>query len=231
MFKKNLFKPLETEVKLVKNNKQNILQIFITDPAWKEGRIPDFIPDHGKIMHLYFINKNYKQLCHLHPKRNKANKDLFEVVIPPIEFGEYYLFMDVTHESGFTETLINTVDYKLRNIANQNIIYSLNADDDDSYITLNSSYYLKWIDQNKQYTTKSEISLNFQMLNINDSPSTIEPYIQMGGHGAVLSKDASTFIHIHPIGTISMASQELFDKEYNIIKSGFCYYGLQEDSL
>ena len=68
-----------------------------------------------------------------------ANKDLFEVVIPPIEFGQYYLFMDVTHESGFTETLVNQVDYKLGNIENQNIINYLNTDDDDSYITLNSS--------------------------------------------------------------------------------------------
>ena len=52
-----------------------------------------------------------------------------------------------------------------------------------------------------------------------------------GGHGAILSKDASTFIHVHPVGTISMASQELFNKEYNITKSGICYYGLQEDTL
>ena len=53
----------------------------------------------------------------------------------------------------------------------------------------------------------------------------------MGGHGAVLSKDATTFIHIHPVGTISMASQELFNKEYDIIKSGICYYGFPKDTL
>ena len=83
LFKKNLFKSLETQVQIIKNDKQHILQIEITDPLWKEGRISDLIPDHGKIMHLYFINKNYNQLCHLHPKRSKKNKDLFEVVIPP----------------------------------------------------------------------------------------------------------------------------------------------------
>ena len=119
----------------------------------------------------------------------------------------------------------------LDNINNQNVVSYLPSDNDDSYMHSDPKYFLKWIDRVKQFNSKSEINLNFQMLDFNDKPSALEPYIQMGGHGAVLSNDASTFIHIHPIGTISMASQELFNKQFDIAQSGLCYYGLQDSTL
>ena len=53
----------------------------------------------------------------------------------------------------------------------------------------------------------------------------------MGGHGAILDSLGNLFIHIHPIGTISMASQELYNKEYDIQKSGICYFGTPSDSI
>ena len=34
----------------------------------------------------------------------------------------------------------------------------------------------------------------------------------MGGHGAIIDSTGNVFIHIHPIGTISMASQEYMTK-------------------
>ena len=118
-FMKNLFKPIENQVNLVKNNQQTILQIKITDEAWIDGRIADFIPDHGKIMHLYLVNEDYQQLCNLHPKRNSTDNSLFEVAIPPIEYGKYYIFIDVTLESGSNQTLKNIIEYYPENILNQ----------------------------------------------------------------------------------------------------------------
>ena len=53
----------------------------------------------------------------------------------------------------------------------------------------------------------------------------------MGGHGAILKDDHSVFIHIHPIGTISMASQELYNQNNEIENSGVCYFGNADDSL
>ena len=230
-FMKNLFKPLENEISLVKNDKQHILQILITDEAWVEGRIADFIPDHGKIMHLYLINKNHKQLCHLHPQRNDSNRNLFEVVIPSIEYGKYYIFIDVTLESGGTQTLINKIDYNLNNITNQQKIKYLFKDKDDSYIQNNPSYHFQWLNKKNTYLSDKEINLDFQILDQLNNPVKLEPYIQMGGHGAILDSLGNVFIHIHPIGTISMASQELYNQEYNIQKSGICYFGIPSDSI
>ena len=228
---KNLFKPLENEVNLVKNNKQNILQVKITDDAWKDGRIVDFIPDHGKIMHLYLINENHQQLCHLHPKRNSKDNSLFEVVIPPVEYGKYYIYIDVTLESGSNQTLRNSIEYYPDNILNQKEQYFLELDPDDSFIKENSSYYFKWLNNSKNYYVNHEINLNFQMLDRLNNPVMLEPYIQMGGHGAIIDSSGNTFIHIHPIGTISMASQELYDQEYDLQKSGICYFGLPDTTI
>ena len=231
LFMENLFKPLDNNVKIIKNDRQTILQIFITDEDWNNGRISDFIPDHGKIMHLYLINKNYEQLCHLHPKRNKDQNNLFEVAIPPIEYGQYYLFMDVVLESGATQTLTNEISYDLNNINVQNQNEYLLIDEDDSYILPNPNYVFKWANKQNQYLVNYEIELDFYITdNLNQSVS-LEPYIQMGGHGAILDDSAQTFIHIHPIGTISMASQELYNQEYNVSKSGICYFGTPNDSL
>ena len=230
-FMKNLFKPLENEVNLIKNSKQNILQVKITDDAWKDGRIVDFIPDHGKIMHLYLISENHQQLCHLHPKRNLQDKGLFEVVIPPIEYGRYYIYIDVTLESGSNQTLRNIIEYYPENILDQKEQYFLEVDQDDSFIKENSSYYFKWLNNSKNYYVNNEINLNFQMFDRLNNPVMLEPYIQMGGHGAIIDSLGDIFIHIHPIGTISMASQELYDKEYDLQKSGICYFGLPDTTI
>ena len=66
--------------------------------------------------------------------------------------------------------------------------------------------------------------------NFKKVPTKLEPYIQMGGHGALISPENNVFIHFHPIGTISMASQQIFDKQQelasNAASGGICYYGL-----
>ena len=83
------------QIERCRNGEQNILQIFFTDELWLSGMIPELMPDHGKIMHLYLINENYSQLCHLHPKRNKENiattKDGIKVKTENIEI--YFKFV------------------------------------------------------------------------------------------------------------------------------------------
>ena len=55
----------------------------------------------------------------------------------------------------------------------------------------------------------------------------------MGGHAALLKKDRSVFIHLHPIGTISMASQEMFQENYTqgvLDQEDICFFGFADDS-
>jgi len=67
----------------------------------------------------------------------------------------------------------------------------------------------------------------------NGKPAILEPYINMGGHAALLKKDQTVFVHIHPIGTISMASQEMFQENYiqDIVdQDDICFFGFVNDS-
>lgn len=55
-----------------------------------------------------------------------------------------------------------------------------------------------------------ETSLEFAVFNPEGRPATLQPYMGMLGHAVVRRSDGEVFTHLHPVGTISMAAQELF---------------------
>jgi len=56
------------------------------------------------------------------------------------------------------------------------------------------------------------MSLRFKLLTPDEKPALIEPYMGMLGHAVVRREDGAVFAHVHPVGTFSMAAQELFLK-------------------
>ena len=52
-----------------------------------------------------------------------------------------------------------------------------------------------------------EASLRFSVVGANGKPLALEPYIGMAGHAVVTRDDGGVFVHLHPSGTFSMASQ------------------------
>jgi hypothetical protein len=55
-----------------------------------------------------------------------------------------------------------------------------------------------------------ELTLRFEAIARDGKPLPLEPYLGMWSHAVVAARDGSVFAHIHPAGTISMTSQELF---------------------
>ena len=53
-------------------------------------------------------------------------------------------------------------------------------------------------------------TLRFTVRNADGSPAQLEPYMGMPAHAVVARDDGSVFVHLHPMGTISMASQMAF---------------------
>jgi len=52
-----------------------------------------------------------------------------------------------------------------------------------------------------------DLRLVATVTNASGSPSTLTPYMGMGGHAMVLRRDAGVFMHLHPMGTASMTAQ------------------------
>lgn len=54
-----------------------------------------------------------------------------------------------------------------------------------------------------------ETSLRFSVFTRDGAPAALQPYMGMLGHAVVRRSDGEVFTHLHPVGTISMAAQEL----------------------
>jgi hypothetical protein len=53
--------------------------------------------------------------------------------------------------------------------------------------------------------------LRFAVVDSAGSPVALEPYMGMAAHAIVVREDGGVFIHLHPMGTISAASQLTFE--------------------
>ena len=79
-------------------------------------------------MHLFLVREaDMAGFAHLHPVRPTTN--VFESILPPLPFGRYSVYADVTHETGFSETLTATVE--LTNVVTMKA--GLLTDSDDSW--------------------------------------------------------------------------------------------------
>ena len=80
------------------------------EPWIREKVMPDLMPDHGHLMHLFMLRTpGLDRMWHLHPEA--INREgAFAENLPSIEAGHYQVFADVVDKSGFPWTLIGTID-------------------------------------------------------------------------------------------------------------------------
>jgi hypothetical protein len=199
-------------------------------------RLSYVIPDHGKLMHMFLVRAGSMDVfAHLHPQRKDSATYITQ--LPTLPAGKYLVFADITRLTGFSETIPDTLTIESKTPAILTSIDSSFMNRDDTYFTTNTiakgSDNISVNDNivvcgkpgvkttladgssaiwehapNTTFTAGTLYELTFSIQDENGAPAKLEPYLGMMGHAVVMKNDGSTYIHLHPVGNYSMASQQ-----------------------
>ncbi|HEV8150065.1 MAG TPA: hypothetical protein VGP61_07785 [Gemmatimonadales bacterium] len=177
--------------------------------GWRERASTPLIPDHGKLMHLFLVRESdASAFAHLHPV--SADSVSFSTPLPPLPAGRYRVFADITHESGFARTLTASVELPPPLAA-----AAARGDPDDAWFVgdavdsiapLAGGARLVWEGRPARMVPDADAGLRFVVREPDGSVGTVEPYLGMSGHAVVVREDGNVYIHLHPMGTVSLAA-------------------------
>ena len=98
----------------------NVLRLHLDNPNESEPtrfrseqpdriRLDDLITDHGHLMHLFIVRMpDMKAFWHLHPEQAQSGE--FAQNLPAMPEGQYKLYADIVHHTGFPETEVATLN-------------------------------------------------------------------------------------------------------------------------
>ncbi|MBM3812499.1 MAG: hypothetical protein FJW20_12800 [Acidimicrobiia bacterium] len=212
-----IYKPLEMDATLEQSER---LVLKLRDPGWLPRLLDDFLPDHNHLMHMYVIRlPEMERVWHLHPEMTASG--VFEHKLPPMPAGRYRLYSDVVHKSGFPETIVAEIE--LPEIAGKPIEGDdstgvgpkLSASNRDLAVAgLEDGYRMIWERDPKGYPARKPAVFRFRIEDEKGEPAEgMELYMGMPGHAAFLKHDGTVFAHVHPSGSVPMASLSLTSAE------------------
>jgi hypothetical protein len=216
-YRRGLYRPLQVSSAVSGMGGTTTLRLAITDSDWIDGRYPPLIPDHGKLMHLFLVRDDQRAFAHLHPVMQDSNT--FLAALPPLAAGRYRLYADVVHENGFARTLLDTV-----RIPPPGRSAWRPTDPDDAWwvshqssdssrqlrVELEDGSTMAWERDSIPLVAGRDLDLRFTVTAPDGRPAELEPYMGMASHAVIARDDGTVFVHLHPAGTIAMASQLAF---------------------
>ena len=210
----SLYRPMQVKTTITPGaGSGRVLTIAITDSEWLGRRFVPLIPDHGKLMHLFLVRDDLQDFAHLHPLM--VDSSSFRTSLPPLQPGRYRLYADIVQETGFTQTLLDSVS-----LAGGGGAWHP-GDSDDSWwnsyrlsaigyrqsAELEDGSTITWIRDSAPIVAGRDLELRFTVQAKDGKPVALEPYMGMSTHAVITRADGAVFVHLHPSGTISMASQ------------------------
>jgi len=197
-YSRRLYKPLGIST-LVEGDR---MELRITDPGWLPLRkLDDLVPDHGHLMHLFLVEwPGMDRVFHLHPEQTAPG--YFATSVPAVPHGTYRIYGDIVHESGFAETAVGEVT--LPDIAGKPV----SGDDAAGPSLPADGFDMVWVHDKTKPIIATQLNLfSFEIVGPDGKPvNDLEPYMGMGGHAEFIKEDGSVFAHIHPTGSVPMAS-------------------------
>lgn len=210
-YAENVFSPATTSASLVGNQLDLRVQKVGSDFDRRGRSNSDYLPDHGHLMHLYAIREPEMDAAfHMHPVL-VAEGD-FQLTLPQMPPGEYRLYGDVVHATGFPETLMTSVEIPagmqgaaLDAEGASAMPLALSQGELGSSYKMPDGYTMAW-EKPATLTAGTAYTFRFRLLDPAGKPATgMQPYLGMAGHAAFVKTDGSVFAHTHPEGTAAMA--------------------------
>jgi hypothetical protein len=218
------------------------LTLRIDEDFWHKTRKDQWsmslILDHGHLMHVFLLRiPEMDRFYHLHPEQ--VSDGSFAVKLPAVPSGEYKIFADIVRGTGFPETMVSEIN--LPDVTGE----PLSGDDSGaSAPTFESSAQTA----NVQTTTVSALPdggrmvweqaaatlkagqiswFRFRIEDAQHKPAEdLEPYMGMAGHAEFVRSDLSVFAHIHPAGSVPMASLMIAQKDSGLPMDHGSMHGL-----
>ena len=224
-FTRELFRPLSVRVAVDTSDAQRRFQLVITDSVWahrndiawlrarRATAATSLMEDHGKLVHLFLVAADGRSaFAHLHP--STTDTVTFTSILPDLPAGTYRVFADIVHQSGLTETLTSTVTLPGEHLSptsdtstDVDDSWSVSRTGDSTHSVLRDGTELTWIRNSTPLVAGEEAGLRIAAVPPAGDTASLEPFLGMAGHVVVVRNDGSVFIHLHPLGTISLAAQ------------------------
>ncbi len=197
------------------------------------------IPDHGKIMHMFLLKMGTQDVfAHLHPLRTDSTMfetvipplpagdyyvfsdvtrlsgfsetiaDTISIPEAAPQIAEIWndsLLTDTDDTYYITDPIVKAEDQPL--LMGGDIVVC--GSPGKKTILPDSSYVTLELPEAGEFKSEQLYQLTFAFEDEEGKPSELEPYLGMMGHAVVFKEDGSVYIHLHPVGSYSMASQEV----------------------
>jgi hypothetical protein len=215
-YRQRVQRPLAVSTTIDGATEGRLLTLTITEPNFLQGT--PLIPDHGKLMHMFLLREpELDVFAHLHPVR--VDSTVFAAHLPPLPAGRYRLYADIVRASGFVITLQDSLE--IAEATREERFWTQEDPDAAWHRGLPSSEVSAPLPGGGTMTLRTASgrptagapeTLQADVRSGDGTPAPLEPYLGMLGHAVVTRADGLLFVHLHPVGTISMAAQEQFER-------------------
>ena len=212
-YARRIFRPLEAVASVRASEAGRVLRLSITDPRWSRRELSPFVPDHGKLVHLFLIGAPAMDaLAHLHP--TMIDSATFDAPLGDVPPGRYRFYADVVHESGYAQTLSGETDVTAGaagdRLADADDALWLGPPAEGDSASLGDGIGIVW-DRPDTLSAGADALLTFRVTSRDGAAVELEPYLGMPAHALVSRDDGSVFVHLHAGGSFATASRDVLE--------------------